>query len=257
VFFGSNSLPALWDAGVLSASLTVYGPASEARLGLVAIGDVNGDGQPDLLARSPSALYILYSPLPTGVLDLASTPASVSVVTGLSDGWLAAGDVDGDGKSDAIVSGDNEVVVLRGGTLASFQTLAQAAWARITDVNAFALHTADWNGDGKAEVIIGDALQGQVFVIFGSSNLQGTAQALQRAGWIITGETLNDQFGFSLGSGDLDADGTPDLILGSRAHSLSTRPDADFNDAGAVYVLYGGPQVMPALRLYLPVIFRN
>ena len=45
VFFGSASLPALWDLATMPASLTIYGPATNAGLGRVAVGDVNGDGQ--------------------------------------------------------------------------------------------------------------------------------------------------------------------------------------------------------------------
>ncbi len=58
---------------------------------------------------------------------------------------------------------------------------------------------------------------------------------------IITGEQAGDNFGFALGSGDLDADGGLDLIIGSRTHVLKTRADPHFNDAGKIYVFYGAP----------------
>ena len=71
VFLGSNSLPALWDMRALPASLAIYGPAANAGLGKVAIADVNGDGQPDLIARSINTLYVFNGPLSPGVIDLA------------------------------------------------------------------------------------------------------------------------------------------------------------------------------------------
>jgi hypothetical protein len=59
-----------------------------------------------------------------------------------------------------------------------------------------------------------------------------------RAKWIITGEMTGDRFGFSVSSGDLDADGAADLIIGSRQHLVANH-SPNFEDAGAVYVFYG------------------
>jgi hypothetical protein len=143
VFFGANRLPALWDMRVLPASLTIYGPAANAGLGKVAIADVNGDGQPDLIARSSNTLYVFNGPLSPGVIDLA-TDSTHTVLSGLNDGPLAAGDVDGDG---------NQVRVVRGG---SFTTMAI-----FTGVTPRSLHALDWNGDGKAEIVIGQSDKGR------------------------------------------------------------------------------------------------
>lgn len=91
----------------------------------------------------------------------------------------------------------------------------------------------------------------RAFVIFGGT-LSGTANIVDRANWIITGEQVNDQFGYSLGSGDLDGDGGLDLIIGSRSHVLADRADPHFNDAGAVYVLYG--QRASQHKVHLPLV---
>jgi hypothetical protein len=230
----------LWDLGTTPASLTIYGPANEAQLGKVAIGDVNGNGAPDLVVRSPSTIYVFYGPRTSGTIDLATTPADATI-TNASDGKLATGDVNGDGKADLIVGSGTEVEVVLGGNLPATQTLEQATWARFTGLSMSAftsLGTADWNADGKAEILIGQRTNDLVFVVFGSTALNGTADIHERADWIVYGERQGDQFGYSLGSGDLDADGVGDLILGSRSHSVDNHP-TDFEDAGAVYVLYG------------------
>ena len=71
VFFGSASLPALWDLATMPASLTIYGPATNSGLGRVAVGDVNGDGKLDLIVRSATNAYVFYGPLSAGTIDLA------------------------------------------------------------------------------------------------------------------------------------------------------------------------------------------
>ena len=246
VFFGSNSLPAVWDTRVLSASLTIYGPAANTQLARVALADFNADGPVDLIARSVDTLYVFYGPLSSGVIDLASSSASVSV-GGFNDGLLAAGDVNGDQIADVVVGDGNRVKVIRGNTtnvLATFTNLAPSA-----------LHTLDWNVDGAADIAIGESTKNRAVVIFGSTTLSGTTDAVEHANWVVGGEKPTDQFGFSLGSGDLDADGAADLLLGSRAHTLSDRGDPHFNDAGAVYVLYGGSGLLKT-HIYLPIVIK-
>lgn len=73
-----------------------------------------------------------------------------------------------------------------------------------------------------------------------------TANVFDRARWIITGELAGDKFGFSIGGGDLDADGTADLIIGARQHNVANHM-LRFEDAGAVYVFYGAPPPTPTL----------
>ncbi len=243
VFFGSKNLPSLWDLHVVSASLTIYGPTVNAGLGQVAIADVNGDGQPDLIVRSTSALYVFYGPLSPGVIDLA-TDNSHTVLTGLQYGPLAAGDVDGDGKAEIILGNGSQVLVLHGGSLTTMATFSDLSTPR-------SLEALDWNGDGKDDIVIGQPDHESVYVIKGSATLSGSAPVLDRADWVITGEKAGDQFGWSLGSGDLDGDGVSDLIIGSRTHVLTTRTDPHFNDAGAVYVFYGASGTR---HVFLPLI---
>lgn len=95
-----------------------------------------------------------------------------------------------------------------------------------------------------------------MLVFNGGSAWLASADAEEQADWIITGENSTDQFGYSLGSGDLDSDGGQDLILGSRTFTLNNRADPHFNDAGAVYVLYGQPGRPSTQQVFLPVLVK-
>jgi hypothetical protein len=176
-------------------------------------------------------------------------------ITGLDGDWLAAGDVDGDGKADIVLGRSAEVDVVRGGTLGATQTIGAAAWARFTGIAPTTLYAFDWNGDGKSDVMIGDTFGNRAFVVFGGA-VSGTANILDRANWVITGEKTNDLFGYSFGGADLDADGGLDLIIGSRSHVTHHTSDNHFDDAGAVYVFYGGPGLGLNRKIYLPLIMR-
>jgi hypothetical protein len=239
IFFGSPSFPAEWDLKTTPSSLTIDGPAANAHLGEVAVADVNHDGKPDLIARSDSTVYVFFGPLASGTIDLASQQASLSAA-GLAAGHLAAGDLNGDGLADVIVASGNQVRVLSGGSLNLLETF--------TNLNVSALQTLDWNADGKADLAIGDDLSNQVYVVLGSTPLSGSADILDRADWVFNGAQPNEHFGFGLGSGDLDADGRADLIIGSRSHVLVDRADPHFNDAGQVYVFYSDLSFRPVLH---------
>lgn len=101
--------------------------------------------------------------------------------------------------------------------------------------------TGDINGDGFDDLAVGATLDssngannGAVYIFHGPLDA-GIIGAMQ-ADVVLTGETghTGDQFGASLGLGDLDDNGTQDLVVGA------LREDARgmLTDAGAVYVWF-------------------
>jgi hypothetical protein len=117
--------------------------------------------------------------------------------------------------------------------------------AELPDYFGFALASADFNGDGFADLAIGSldeyikaSDQGAVSVLFGSdSGLQADAPDDQfwtqdSPGVKDEGEVF-DQFGGSLAASDFNADGFSDLAIGS-GESVDGH-----DEAGAVNVLYG------------------
>jgi len=117
----------------------------------------------------------------------------------------------------------------------------------------------DINGDGYMDIIIGASeacspgrlRNGEVYVIFGSSNLPQTINLYyQPADITIYGNDHNYFSGHAVASGDVNSDGYDDIIIGA--------PGADHGpkyyerwDAGQSYVIFGGSFLSPPYTIDL------
>jgi hypothetical protein len=82
------------------------------------------------------------------------------------------------------------------------------------------------------------AKAGKSYVIFGkkdSTTIDLSAIASGTGGFVINGENVNDEGGFSVSNaGDVNGDGLDDLIVGVHKAHLSGK-----SDAGKSYVVFG------------------
>jgi hypothetical protein len=96
----------------------------------VTIGDLNGDGKPDLaVANSGSATVSVYRNTSTsGSIVAGSFAARVNFTTGSDPRSVAIGDLDGDGKPDLVVANvsSNSVSVLRNADILSSNAFLSA-----------------------------------------------------------------------------------------------------------------------------------
>ena len=173
------------------------------------------------------------------------------------------GDLDGDGIGDLAVGapfdddggGGNHGAVWilfldTDGTVKSEQKISDTAGGVggfLIDSDWFGKSVAslgDLDGDGTSELAVGDE-EDIVWIL--SLDTDGTAKAVQRISETeggFGGGQVSGLFGGSLGSmGDLDGDGTVDLVVGESG-------DSDGGSSrGAVWILFLHDGVVPYLKL--------
>ena len=76
----------------------------------VAIGDIDGDGKPDLIVAnySTNSISVFQNTSISGIINSNSFAAKVDFATGINPCAIAVGDIDGDGKLDLIVANNSK-----------------------------------------------------------------------------------------------------------------------------------------------------
>ncbi|MCP4706632.1 MAG: T9SS type A sorting domain-containing protein [candidate division Zixibacteria bacterium] len=211
-----------------SKDMTIYGAITAASgdvsfgREIYVAGDVNNDGYSDILALaiggqfSSNAMAIVYSGL-TG--DSIRTYYNNNSHIRGAGGF---GYFDDDDYADVLVNG---VIYsgLSGDTLADYSDVAQ-----------YGISGGDLNADGKHDIVVPNinwsTTDGRVDVISGA-NGDTLHSWTGRSGYAGT-------FGWSIAvAGDVDADGTNDIIIGEPRYDSGTLPSG--KDKGQVYVYSG------------------
>jgi hypothetical protein len=191
----------------------------------LAIGDVNGDGKPDLaVANADSNTVSVF--LNNG--DGTFGPAVTYRTGGASPRSIAVADVNADSKSDLVVAnlcggsdtcpGEGVVSVLLGNGDGTFQDAVRYVSGCCDSLSVAA---ADVNNDGKRDLLVANACtivqfactsSGTVGVLLGNGD--GTFQAAVTYG---TGGHLAS----SVAVGDVNGDGKPDVVVANQDPSVS------------------------------------
>ncbi len=195
------------------------GTSSFEQLGqaIAPAGDLNQDGYADILIGNPHFLtqsaFVYSGADGSTLLTIPGSPASAF---GLA--VALAGDVDGDGRPDYIISAPNEGVGGVAYLISGATGTTLFSWAGSNLFDNYGQHVSgagDVNGDGFPDILIGSPLADYAGV-----SDKGTVEIFSGFDgsllyqWV--GLTPNEQLGISVhGQSDINGDGFDDILFGS------------------------------------------
>jgi hypothetical protein len=212
VVFGSKSLGGMVDTAKDEQDVVILGAGANDALGFCAASsDINDDGIDDILLVAQRA-------------DAAGRSRDTS-----GEAYVILGSSDLGGTID-ILAGDQDMTIFG---------------ADAHDLLSSCLAGHDVNGDDIGDILLGTGFArgpangrdgaGEVYVIFGSADLQATVDLAVGANEVVLfGAEAGDHFGSAIAMGDLNGDGSEEIIV---VASEADGPENARPDAGEVYVI--------------------
>jgi hypothetical protein len=191
----------------------------------VAIGDLDGDGKPDLVVTNflSGTISLFINTSTSG--SIAFKPKA-DLATDLGPQTVVIGDLDGDGKPDLVVTNSFSSSLSLYRNKSSPGTLTFAAKADIATGpdEPFGLAIADLDGDGKPDLVMTNDNFNQVNAA--SVSLSLFRNTSSPGNFAFSAQVnLGKGDAFNPAIGDLNGDGKPDLVLPTGNSSLLIYPN--------------------------------
>ncbi|MFC4233244.1 beta strand repeat-containing protein [Parasediminibacterium paludis] len=182
----------------------------------VAVGDLDGDGKPDLVVANYSAntISVYFNTATSGSIKAGSFAGKIDFATGTNPISVAIGDLDGDGKPDLAVgnNGSNTISIFRNtSTAGSIDANSFAAAVNIPANNyLYSLAIGDLDGDGKLDLVSANIGNPSVVSVLRNTSTTGSLSASSFASPV---SFTTGSYPYSVAIADLDGDGKLDLAV--------------------------------------------
>lgn len=193
----------------------------------IALGDINGDGRPEIIAGTNGSLYVYPNNATAGTITTGSFDAPVALYTGGGQFNITVQDIDGDTKTDItgteFTGAAANLFILRNihttGSITTGSLASKVNFAVTTTANPFsAPATGDLDGDGKPDLALANPTENNVWIYKNiSANGSITTGSLAAPVKISTGTTP-----LSVAIGDITGDGKADIFVTNNADNTVT-----------------------------------
>lgn len=204
----------------------LYVPSGTPLITGIATGDMNGDGNADIVVSTFEGEYVAVL-LGNGDGTFQS-PKTFNIKPGgqAFPGAVAIGDMNGDGKLDVVVTRElqSSVQILLGngdGTLTAGPTFSSGG------VWPTAVKLGDLNGDGNLDAVVANNQSSNVSVVYGDGAGGWSGSSTYSAPGLY-GNNPSPELN-TLTVADVDGNGYPDVLI-----------PANHSSSGVITVLYGG-----------------
>jgi RHS repeat-associated protein len=276
IFLGKNRSTSTQVAEAVASQIIDGDQPNGWDFTIAGAGDIDRDGRADLIITHPGfdngqtdeGRALVFKGSSSGI----ETSPCWTFESDVPNGYVyvpdGAGDVNGDGYDDVVLSvpgynpgGEKGRIYVFFGPLAPAcvasgpsPTIPPPQWADGSQLPGSSTNLSwgdvrgagDVDGDGYADIAIGDPYasgvnpyDGRVYVFRGSANGVNWTNP-----WTYSSGQNKSLFGMWLSSGDINADGYSDLLVGAPLHKLNPGPSPDWNNPvpeGGAFLFLGSP----------------
>lgn len=276
VFFGQHDLLGQ-QLDPANADVVIQGPAEAETGWSIAVGDVSGTKEMDLVIGSPNesngggVVHVFEGPLTPAMFSTADATTSIrGGSVGGFFGWsVTTGDFDGDGVGELGVGACGEssgglgrAYLFDLGTSPSDTGDATTVFEGAGQTGCSIANAGDFNSDGYEELLVGSPgsslLSGHVFggavsLVYGrpaflsSYDLPFGDPLVDDIAHLVA-EGKGETFGEGIAAaGDVNEDGYDDFVVGAPAYTCNGTPAqcSGRDREGAAYVILGVPDTAP------------